>query len=1629
MAIKFIGYGLSVLILSSILFGFLQRLWEGISSLLRFCREKSDKEKGRLKRLVLIRAGFLLPWETITILLTLFFAIFVFHWFTSSIIIIALTSFLFKEIISEIPYLLLTAFYFLLRKIPHLEEDSFVKETGIIPSHFPSCLYIPQKAKSLSEVYAAIGQGLRALRNNARTGSNLIFIYHSDTEDNSLIAEEIRLILEAREEFGNRVFLFARNREAYNPFFLKKPGGYMSDYQILTTGVWHPLTYISSAFDGRRQKILSPNGEIKNHYPFYPVISHPDKSEGSPPITGASNGVYLDGSPVSACQTFILHRGNLFVKERMALKRSGEKEESFPDIKIIAKEYLINKENPAECYLVSQGAVFSSAGNLLFKPNRWKINPSGEIELAENKNQILKGKRFAFIFVHLVELSGGRKLFIDKIANLIDPESGKIWARREDYRVERECDLYKLQNKKFSLVKGKFPTKKKIFYGEDYRRMVFDRLDYINAESLQDLIKEKIVSPQEAKTFMQTGIAGDVYKLHIAKKGNEEEFFVEEPLIGLKERVTGGYLVRQGAGFSLNEGNLLYKDVVIEPKDNLRNIFIHEENNRRFLMFEDNKEKFFLRYIDTNEKVRAAEGETYFYIQNPWLDKTKPAKGGLVANRKDGFYLDKAGCLWYAGDAFKEITPPIQVAPADRVRKLLKEKIFIDYTDGASLKRNSLIAEAGGWYKDRADNFRRRKLIASLDGAYFNEDLDAIVIEPLTKERKIYPLNSYCVGETSLWQRFSEDDEIIPDENLIVKDGDLVREEIIAQDREYAFTPAGEAVIKNKGILPYGIYLKFPNGEVLKDESEDFVFADCGIRIVNQTDADAEFQPQTIPYLNSQLIRNLQEKDPFLMYQPEIGFGNQGQSAFARFHAWAQQMYRFTGRAVFSIFGESSAYGKMTKVADSYVKNILFKEAIPPLARTHDHWEAMHLKTALVLSHPHLKAKNLIENTPPNFFIFLKRQEGWLAGDLVLLEYETYFGVLLDFLRAGFSLLKFDLSAFCFWLGYIRKRIIYLRERADTPSYLAKLFRIWLIKRLAFCPFYYGLWLILVGTLSLIIPGTLTIKAPALAWLLFWIILAILIGLPKIIMPLLERLVLSEDRKGKFILVSSAILAAIFINRAGKTLFPAHWGWINAGVLIACLSCKLFARIFIFLFSGHPGLLRRAGHLLIFGLFVLSGWFYIPPLLAWLENIPSANWIFLFLLDFLPRISGFILSLVIILGIFPSGRIALGLIKKGVAETLYSSSILLLNVIYIPLTVLRKIIFMVLHPQRSAAWITSPFVEKLLAHKITLQDSYVRLIAAPFFSSVFIILPVVIGLADPSLIFYGWPVFIWSWMLGPVFVWSSGNFGEAKNFSSLEFLGIRDKLVFRKKELMCQGYLPCRDDIINNIMEFNLRLKNELAPRESLRLFLYFLTDLGWGEPAVKEAVAYHLKKELLPDNLREYDWQTLNEISRARVVLRLYRHGTHRAYLQKEKVEINLVGAVFSLINLMGPLKFGVRGWEALSVSRQIRIIQDVFARYKLNDNLRFELRKLLQVFSRTELAALYKKLKGCPEINSLFESIPPEFIYLRKAVRELAEVPAFDSLSYYQRKLFLDLIISRYALKQKAYTKILRLAAKLKR
>ncbi|MCX5657589.1 MAG: hypothetical protein NTZ48_05125 [Candidatus Omnitrophica bacterium] len=1178
-------------------------------------------------------------------------------------------------------------------------------------------------------------------------------------------------------------------------------------------------------------------------------------------------------------------------------------------------------------------------------------------------------------------------------------------------------------------MKEDFKVDKGHFCGEDYRRLVFDRFNTVPRESIDELEKEGFMSPSEAHQALETGLIGDIYSLHIAKKGFEQEFFVEDSIFALKENVDGVYLVRKSTGFGLdNDGNLIYKDLIIEPKKNLKEIFIREEKGKGYLTIEENGVKYFLRDSARIRRVTSEEGEIFFYIKNPWINKTKRAIGGFIVNEKDGFLLDKNGSLWFTLDTYQELSH-VKIAEKIRIREIIKESIFIDYKNSECLKKSRLISETGSWYKDESGTLRKRRFISSKDFVHFSDNLDAVVFLPLSKENKIYPLGSYSLGRNYLWSKEEDEHcEIIPQKDVIEQGGDLVWEEIIALKGQYHFNAYGKAIIGSE-ILPYGTYLKFENGTIIEDTSGNFILANSCIKIINQTDSDAEFQPLTIPYINSRLTRNLWEDSPYLMYQPEISFANQGQSIFSKFNSWAQQIYRFTGRAFFNVFGESSAYGKMTKLIEAYVDNIVFKEAIPPIARTHDHWEAMHLKTALILSHPSLKAKNLIENTPHNFFAFLKRQEGWIGGDLILLEHESVFGIALDYLRALFCLLRFDFQGLRFWKNYSHKRIKHLQERYDSPSYIAKVFRIWTINRLIFCPFYYGIWLMLVGSFSLIIPGVLTVKSASLSWILFWSTLGILIVLSKVIVPFLERFLYYETKKAKFLIVIAATGIAIIINRLGEAAFPAYWKWLNSCILILYLIYQLVLnKIFPFLFFHNRNLLLSLKRILISITVFAVGWLYLPVILEYLSEFPSANWIFIFAFDVFPRLSGYFVSWIAILWLFPAGRTLLNLLRKSVFETIYSSSILLLNIIYVPITVFGKILFMALYPNRSIPWITSTSVEKLLKYKLSLEESYARLFWAPFFSAVFIICPVILGLADTSLLFYGWPVFVWSWFMGPYLAWFSGNFGEEEGFSSLELLTVKDKLYRWKKENYKTKTVPAEREMVDKILELSLRIKNTLSKREIVRLYLYILTDVELENPMLREAINKKLRTELAPEKLREYNWLTLNEISRAEIILRLNKNKILSDVLKNGLINMELIGACLFLVSRMGPRGMTTTEWDWLPDSRKLGLFNHTTRKYKLNENSRQHLKILLQLFTKNEFEVLLKNMKNQESISSLINIIPEEFIYLKTAVKEIDECTDLDRFSLHQKKNILGTLSLRYFPHEKNCLEILRFALKVK-
>ncbi len=754
--------------------------------------------------------------------------------------------------------------------------------------------------------------------------------------------------------------------------------------------------------------------------------------------------------------------------------------------------------------------------------------------------------------------------------------------------------------------------------------------------------------------------------------------------------------------------------------------------------------------------------------------------------------------------------------------------------------------------------------------------------------------------------------------------GNLVAEEVLAYFGEYYLDQNGRVVIRGKEKVFPGIVLKSSDGKFLLDEEEKPLEADSGIKIVNQTDCDAEFLPDTIKYLNSIAVRNIQEeKFPFGMYQPEIGFGNWGESRFTETQVWALAMYKFVARAIYRLFGQSTAYGKMTKFINIYVSNIAFKETLPPIARCHDHWEAMRLKTALVISYPKEKARVLVENVPSNFLSFLKRQTEWIGGDLRLLEFETYLGVVLNLIRSLCGFFTNGISEAKYWLRIAKKNAKKLKDFKKYGELLVNTYHLSIVKRSIFNPFLFGIWLLLIGVMSLIFPGLLSVKSPSLAWLLFLFIITVLIILPKILIPVLGRILDSEKKIKMLLSIVLLVGLGVMCGWLGMKFFPVAWFNLTLCISLIWLGYKLILKPIINLIFNSAQRLRNR----LMWLSILVGSYllvihYIIPFYQALFDIPSGRWIPIFLLDILPNIFTYAVPIFIFLSLTKQGRAQIEAFKRGILETVYSTSLFLMMIVFTPIILVKKLYFMLTQPNTSFSWQTHASYENEFDRISTLRV-YLYLKAPVMVSTLFIILPVFAGLADPSLIFYGWPIFILSWIFGPLIVKLTGSLGKDKYCSNLTYLGLRDKFMHNLEEIETD------EQAIKTILNIAVELKGEFSVTDMFKLYLLYLTDIDKEALKIYQDTIKKLiyKQKNFSYRLRETDYGSLSEIARAEILIKLAKS---KIFVQPK---LELIKTVRTLILKQESQSFGVTSWQDLTKRKKIKFIQKAFQKYKLLD------------------------------------------------------------------------------------------------
>lgn len=1561
---------LSYIILGKIWLDF----WEEFETFLKDLHDVlTEKTKDNLEKFKL-DLTYKLPTEFLNFSFVIILSLIIYKWFTSSPLIISISAWVFKQINQDISNLIVLSIVHLFKPYKELPKDKFTSICGTSPNFLPSAIYIPQKSTRIEECEWGINQGIQSLKNSSTKKNELTenyFIYHSDTKKAHIKEKEIEEILSAWKHYGDKIMMFARNPLAYAKTFLWKPGAYMSDYQILSKNVTRPLTYLHKCFDTRRQKKIKTDNDNKilfqkEHVPFCCDL---DKNKKLRP---QENYDYF----IKYFPTKKSHRKNEYLKENLRLTKLGEKLKGnnlqvtkngnliqngnlvahqgefkkdkldqyshikfSQKVKLINKHYLIDSNDYNKRVKVVLGSLFTLDNKLIAKDNQWHITNKGKIKYnlfssTQKLHSEILPKNIRHIFIQQLKL-GDKKLIIDNKGNLVTASTGKVWAQSEKFYLNFQYDLYYKKKDKFILVEENHPINQNRIKGEDFRRLPTEKFNRIPFHILKKFVDRKEISKKEAVQISTTGFIGNEYRLHKGKSGWEREYYIKD--INFKDitKVIGGYVVKKSDGYSIDKTSSLYKNnKEVLPKRKAYKLKKISKNGQLYVAIvnknqgQENKVNF-LREPTHRKKIEADKEEKYFYVGSDYINYTKPAKKGYVVNEKDNFIKDEEGNIWFYQTKDSNFQTEL-VAYKENIKELSKQKIFVDYSyQKPKLVKRKYIAPAGSWYTDLKGNYRKRKCVGKLDLSYFNDNLEVSIYNPISNTLKSLKKEQYSIGENYIWSnKKNEKDEILEKENFKNLHGNLVKDFTLAENKKFTILENKAVKVEQESKLyPYGTFLIYHN-KLLKDANDSLIPGDKKISIINQTDADTEFMPSTVSNLNSILIRNLQEnKSPYLMLQPEISFGNTGSSLFAKINGWAQEMYKFMDRTLFMLFKRSTAYGKMTKFLDSYTENITLKESIPPLARSHDHWEAMKLKTALIESHPMKRTKTLLENVPSNLLLYIKRQIGWLSGDLLLLELETKFGKLLDLTRGIKWLINYGIKEAKYWI----RKAIQGKHIVGYSALPASKQRIESVKRTSFNPFFFGIWILIMGIIASTFPGTLSIGTPKIAWGLFWIIITGLIIIPKFIVPIVHIIRKYSNNFLKFFFFCFLTFAGILAAKLGVIYFNNEYKSLTFQITIyLILWLTILKSCFKILFGKFRKVPFKIITLLILIVTTFLCFQDFSSTITKLDSIPSARWIPYFIYFILPSLTAYTLPLALLISITEIGKEIMDSIKKGFLEAIYSTSLLLMMVIYVNMALFDKIKFMINNPHTSFYW-TPPEAYKYNITHPSLWKTYLILIAVPLTSVILVCLPVFSGVSDYSLLFYGWPIFIWSWILGPLLAYLTSKFGRDIHFNDLIYRARKEKFIrWWEDKYNSLTFMKVAEQIV-----YLIPFRNSSVLEKRIKIYLYYLLmRLDKKEYIKFKELESTLKNKLTREKfnisrIKEYDRDSFSEISLANTMLDNIKEKKKKYH--KFPIEAKISKVLLWFIYEFVIPKAGKIRWEDFKKSSKKKIIRSICIKYKL--------------------------------------------------------------------------------------------------
>jgi len=1514
---------------------------------------------------------------------------------------------------------------------PEMQEDIVMKKTRTITKDDKTMVLLNSYLSRVDQVFGNdIGTFHRSFLNifdrdgsgNIDPKDNAILVFACDLDDvNGRLARQTKIeaILDLQMLVGKDRAIFTGRNKLHELWKLhwNKWRGYqpVMNWVFFDTKLY--FVYLGKESDWRMQmKKDRRSGEVFEHNPETASL-------------GEDNSYRPDEDYISYIKLSKPSKeGREWVREQLNLTVG---ENRLEDITFKDNIFLVSIENDnpeveiRRMRLTAGGALFDESGRLLVKGDKWIMDPEGGYlrdplsghRVRAEDGRLLPRVRVEFNIGLVAEEVNGTK---NRTYFVIDPGTGEIFYEDthrpfghigdidNETGFERKYFFVEKSKKGFSEKpnQGQGFTEKEIrrrigyddtnevdkkrhtfAIGEDGRLVPIDYARRIAKETVEPLV-DRIVDPgnlSRDRYYVLNNVAWSSKRTRVivrsSKANVDRDGNLVNPASGyifarkgtwVQDEETGDYYVK---GLTDSEKEIAYTQGYIGDISSLE---IGKTGKEAvFFVGED-------QLRDIQEDIRA---------------KLKRVRGGYLANSGDGFFRTDEGELGYVTDRGQRVT--FQNVTAERVNRV---EVDVDDKDRKRLKKVTTIALNNTYYKDKnqQNRYRRRKFLAHSKEVYidcegqFRRKIDGSEIQPGT----------YLVDELgNLWYSAqSEDDEQLRFDSLTVdkETRDLVVIERLAKKMKDEARNPGEYQINRDGTATYiqengqrrqtplGTFYNL-GGDYLLDENDNKVKQARRPRWMEQTDPEEENLREATKYKVSVARRRAKETPwPICsLYQIEIVIANSLENLGVHETGFAQTVLRYVARTNDWIYREASAWGKMLFDIASYTHNVIVKQAVPFIARCHDHWESLKSFARLLHGLPEEKRRVIIGNNPVTFYSFLARSQGWVPGDLFLLYADTVFGAVIKLFR-----------------GQVKGASAHLKEKNSLVRLATELIKSedyetasGVIQRIGedfnkvrpgarkylsiiiaglITPHAFVGWLIILGIAAMAIPGFQTAALAFLSLLLLTAIMTVMLPISKAVINLLENIFRPNQRwyktLGKLLTLEAGIVAGLFL------------GYFLASIWAPFIGEFLPANLFNYFGENTPQWYVWA--------FFKGGINYVLPYtLAFIMTMGGPRWFLRMLYRVLDRLNinnGRLRDILVdIIDKFSINRLALSLTGWMVGETITSTGKLMAWPFFM-VEPEARVGLEASYSSRKVPWKAAGIVESEVEDELKIVPGFwarlweayfgrpryrykgynrlVRLpvsiiligglilwIASPFipwlsqFSpgiGLFPLIPIalygvlmsepsVLTLKSPwwllwrpwlfalaitsSVIFFGldtallWkgaPIIIWSWMFcSALAVWTTSS-GTSPHFKSDLFLQRIDAFKRRKVQMKEANGIVSDEQVVKEIGELTF---HELSPndeplmdeRERLILYIRHLTDLDLGR--ADERLREEINRQIsirsfeLRERYREYDWDTLSELTRVEILKRLYGNKSMRGLLPQHIVNnMNLLKALEKIITRM---------------------------------------------------------------------------------------------------------------------------------